>query len=400
MRILHVSPYFSGAWAYGGIPRAAGATVAGLAARGHHVTVCTTDACDAATRLPTREDGASPAAIDVRIFANVSNRAAYHFQFFTPRHFRRYLREHAAAFDLGHIHGCHHALGAFASRNLRRAGVPYVLTPHGTAPYLEHRRTAKRLFDWTIGRGVVSGAARVVAVSQAERRQLLDLAIPESKISVVPNALDMSEFDGVPRGDFRRRFSIPEGERIVLFLGKLTAQKRLDVVVRAFAALAHPRVRLVIAGNDMGYGRTLAALISQAGIADRTTVTGLLPGRERAAALADADVVVYPSQGEVFGLVPVEALLCGTPVIVSNDSGCGEVIADLGGGLLVPPGDHGALASAITRVLDDRPGWTTAAADARVRARRYSSEQVSAALEALYLDIRASAHPSHLRPAV
>ena len=80
---------------------------------------------------------------------------------------------------------------------------------------------------------------------------------------------------------------------------------------------------------------------------------GLLLGDDRNAAYVDADVVAYPSTDEIFGLVAAEALMCGTPVVVCDDSGCGEVVRAAGGGRLVPYGDPAALAIALQALLDD-----------------------------------------------
>ena len=101
----------------------------------------------------------------------------------------------------------------------------------------------------------------------------------------------------------------------------------------------------------MGAGARTRSLVRSLGIEHRTIFTGLLRGRDRLEALADADVLVYPSQDEIFGLVPLEALLCGTPVVVADDSGCGEVVRITGGGHVVPLGDVDALSRAIDVVL-------------------------------------------------
>jgi glycosyltransferase involved in cell wall biosynthesis len=396
MRILHVTPYFEGAWAYGGIPRAAAAMVQGLVGRGHRVTVCTTDAYRADARLPRAVAApfGATARGDVRVFPNVSNAVAYHLQFFLPLGLGAFLRAHADEFEVAHLHGCHHVPGATASRILRKAGVPYVITPNGTAPYIERRQTAKRVFDATIGRGTLAGAAQVIAVSRAEAVQLARFGVPDSKLQVIPNPLDVTEFADVHQGLFRLRFGIGADQPIVMYLGKLTPRKRLDTLVEAFAALPDRRLRLVIAGNDMGYSRQLQRLIDQFAVRDRVLLTGLLSGRERLEALADADVVAYATELEVFGLVPVEALLCGSPVVVGNDSGCGEVIEETGGGLLVPPGNPTCLQHALARILAEPHVWRQQAARARRGALRYSSESVAAALESLYANIAGSARPS------
>jgi glycosyltransferase involved in cell wall biosynthesis len=397
LRVLHVTPYGADAWAYGGIPRLSHAIVRGLAARGHHVTVCTTDACDATRRLARPGDGPvrtpwppqrSHDNIELRIFPNLSNRLAYAHQGFLPIGFNRYMRLHAASFDVAHLHACRNLPGAIAARHLGRAGVPYVLAPNGTALNLERRRASKYVFDVVAGRRVLADATRVLAVTEAERRQLASLNVPPERIRVVPNPVDLDEFTAAPaRGAFRQRLGI--NGPLVVFLGQLTPRKRVDMLVRAFAGLGQPGAHLVIAGNDMGAGPAVRAAAAAARVADRTLFCGLVAGRARLELLADADVVVYPSEHEIFGLVPLEAVLAGTPVVVSDDSGCGEVIGSVGGGLVVP-GNPASLGAAITRLLESPVRWRAAAVDAarRVRA-RYAPDTVCEQLELMYSEMAA-----------
>src|SRR4051812_17180959 len=82
LRVLHVTPYFNEAWGYGGIPRLAHSLARGLSRRGHHVTVCTTDAGDASARLDAPPCARTADGVEVRTFANASNRLAYHWQLF------------------------------------------------------------------------------------------------------------------------------------------------------------------------------------------------------------------------------------------------------------------------------------------------------------------------------
>lgn len=385
LRVLHVTPYGAEAWAYGGIPRVSDALARGLAGRGHHVTVCTTDARDARRRIErprgTRDD------VDVRVFPNVSNRLAYDWQLFMPLGLSSYLRRHRGDFDVAHLHACRNLPGVIAAKHMRRAGVPYVLAPHGTAPVLERRRAAKRLFDVVAGRRVLHGASRVLAVTQAERRQLEREGVAPDRIAVVPNPMTLSEFDPPPaRGAFRRRAGI-HGP-LVAYLGKLTPRKRVDMLVRAFADMPG-NATLVVAGNDMGSDGDVRAAARAAGGRARIVFTGLLEGAARLELLADADLVVYPSEHEIFGLVPLEALLAGTPVVVANDSGCGEVVAAMGGGRVVA-GDAAAVRGAMEHILAAPAHWRDAAAQAAQRIRTtYAPDVVCAQLEAVYREILA-----------
>ena len=393
LRILHVVPYYEQAWAYGGIPRLATAMTRGLARRGHTVTVCTTDVCDATTRA-TRVTSAGEGEPTVHVFPNLSNRLAYHWQFFTPVGLATHLRSHAHTIDIAHLHACRNLPGVIAARTLRRAGVPYVISPNGTAPALERRFLAKRVFDRTLGRGTLERAARVLAASNAERSQLHELGIPSARIEVVPNPFDESEFVSSPDpARFRREHQL-DTDPIVLFLGKLTPRKGVDVLLQAFRRIDGSRAQLVIAGNDMGSGAQVTALIGQLGLRGRVRSVGLLRGPDRLDALAAAHVVVYPSRDEIFGLVALEALLCGTPVIVSSDSGCGEIVRDVGGGDIVPYGDDVALAAAIVSILDEHRRWVKRAHEAAIRVRdRFAAGVVSERLERLYSDVLQEGQP-------
>jgi len=409
-RILHVTPYAPAAWAYGGIPRVVAALAAEQARRGHAVTICTTDAATADRRLETADGTVSrfrphPATrtddgVTLRVFPNLSNRVSYHLQGFFPIGLSRYLAAHAHEFDVAHLHAYRNLPGVIAARHLRRAGVPYILQPHGTAPLIERRLALKRTFDFVTGARVLKGAARIVAVSEAERRDLLRLGVAGLKIRVVGNPVACGDGLQAAGGGRAPAAGAPQPaatapppaarrpQPVIVFLGKLTPRKNVDILIRAFARLEHPDATLVIAGNDMGSGETARRLVRELGLDPRVRFTGLLEGDARLHALADATVVAYPSTDEIFGLVPLESILAGTPVVVSDDSGCGEIINRVGGGLVTPAGDVDALAVALARVIDQAPRWRDEAARAADRVRAsYSPRVIVDRLDEVYRDV-------------
>jgi glycosyltransferase involved in cell wall biosynthesis len=386
LKILHVTPYFYPAWAYGGIPRIAYDLACEQARQGHDVSVATTDVLDGKHRW---KFGAKPLlrpAIDVvegvkaYYFRNVSNSLAYHMQLFTPVGARRWARKCAAQFDILHLHGHRHLLNSAFARAAHAKGVPYILAANGTAPVIERRFLLKRVFDPFFGNHVLRNAAHFVAVSEAEVGQYESLGVPREKISVVHNGIRLSAFAHIPPRGFLRVKPGIGSWKIILYLGKITPRKGIEVLARAYASLlSSGRLKkdgsmLIIAGNDMGYRKALEREIAALGIGDSVKFTGLVTGEEKLACLVDADVCVYASTQEIFGLVPFEALMCGTPVVVSDDCGCGEVVGRAQAGRLVKYGDVDGLARAIHETLEMPEAEK---AEVISRGRRFIAENLS-----------------------
>jgi glycosyltransferase involved in cell wall biosynthesis len=169
---------------------------------------------------------------------------------------------------------------------------------------------------------------------------------------VAPLGLDAREFDELPdKGRFRERYPQIGGRPIVLFLGRVHYGKGLELLAPAVARMRHSDAVLVIAGPDAGgYSGTINALVPQA--AERLIYTGMLGGRDKLAALVDADLLALPSYHENFGLVVIEALAAGTPVVVSDQVNLHPEITAAGVGGVVPL-DVDALARELDRWLDD-----------------------------------------------
>ena len=381
MHVLQVSPYFPPTWAYGGIPRIVDGLSRALKTRGAAVTVLTTDAFDGARRAGTPmvrdHDG-----VRVLTLKNASNSLAWRHQLFLPVRAARVLDalETGPPVDVIHLHGHRHLLNNLALRWAAPRGTPYVLTANGTLSRHERKVGAKYVWDLLFSGGIPGGAARCVAVSAADVAQHLHAGVAAERIVRIPNGLDLGEFEALPaRGALRRRLGLGEVP-LVVYLGQISARKGVDHLIAAFADGALGDAALVIAGAS----RDGALPSAGPGV----HFTGTLEGRERLELLSDADVLVYPSADEVFGLVPFEGLLCGAPVVVADDCGCGELIAEAGAGLLVRHADVEGLRARIRTLLRDRE-----AARAMVeRGRRFIHERLSFARvaerhEALYHDV-------------
>lgn len=350
MRILHVTPSFYPAWAYGGVTRCTYELCRALAQRGEAVTVWTTDVLDGSAR--TEEGEATVDGIQVRRFRNLSNHLAYHRQLYLPRGLWLHARRQVGNFDLVHLHAHRHVLNTIVGAAVRRAGIPYVLSGHGTVQPIERYVLTKRVVDALGGRTLLQRADACVAVAGAEVAHFRALGVDSQRVQVIPNGLRLDDYARIPaRGTFRLQHAIGDAP-LILFVGKITPRKGVDVLVRALARLTAD-VHLVIAGNFMMPEEPIRQLVRSLGVDARVRFVGFLPDEQKLAAYADADVVAYPSEHEIFGLVPFESLMCGTPVVVCDDSGCGEVLGAADAALLVPYGDAQALADALRRFLGD-----------------------------------------------
>ncbi|MGW7434663.1 glycosyltransferase [Streptomyces sp. NPDC054849] len=235
-------------------------------------------------------------------------------------------------------------------------------------------------------REVGLGCDRVVATCRDEVAELARMGVPGAKADVVPCGVDAERFR--PDGPVAERGTTHPYR--LLQLGRLVPRKGAAVAV---AALAHlPDAELVIAGGpppefldaDPEVQR-LRAVAGRAGVLDRVRFVGAVPYDRVPALLRSADVVLCPADYEPFGIVPLEAMACGRPVVASAVGGQQDTVADRETGRLVPPGDALALAAATAELLaDDAVRRAYGAAGRRRVLRRYGWAQVAAATERAY----------------
>jgi glycosyltransferase involved in cell wall biosynthesis len=377
---LHVVPYFPPSQAGGGIRETALCLARAQARAGCRVTVCTTDVGTPRSRRPPTEGE----GFKVLAFPNVSNTLAWN-DITLPIGIARWARHNVAAFDAVHLHGHRHLAALIVGR--ARRSRPYVLSPHGTAKRIERRIGVKRLYDSLAGEKILHGAARVIAVSGAEESQLLSLGVDPESIRLLPNPVDPAAILPIPeKGAFRKRHGIPPDSRVVIFLGRVTPNKRVDVLLRALTPI--PDVFLVVAGPDGGALEVLRRAAAAAGINKRVILAGPLGHQARRELLADADLLALPSRHEIFGLAPMEGLLAGVAPVVSRDTGCAERIRAWNAGWLADGGDADALGSVIRCALDDQQASRERAARGADAVRRnLSPGKIAARMLEIYSEL-------------
>ena len=243
-------------------------------------------------------------------------------------------------------------LGGLAAR---LAGVPAVLytaqghifAEGGAVPSVTDRPGMRPLF-LALRRLAEACSSRVVALTPADLEEQVTLGLaPREKYAVIPNGVDPAPFAALPaRAEARRALGLPPEAFLVVTVGRLSPEKGQDVLLEALAAthIADRSIQAVLVG-DGPMRAALEARAAQADLKGRVHFLGLR--KDVPTCLAAADLYVLPSRYEAQGMVVVEAMMAGLPIVASRVGGVPGVLEDGVTGLLVPPADPAALASAL-----------------------------------------------------
>ena len=352
MRILHVSAYYAPAFVYGGPPRSIHGLCRALRGLGADVRVFTTDA-NGGGALPAAVTSAGEYdGVPVTYFARTWPR-----RLIGSRPLDVALREALPTVDVLHVHGLWNRVVWSATREARRAGVPYVLSPRGMleAAALAHHGWRKRAAHAILERRTIHGAAVVHATSEREAESVRHWR-PDARVVLIPNGIDVDlsrTSAHTPAPTFSRAdLGLPVEAPLVLFLGRLHPIKRVDLLVDAFTHLKtrHPGAALVIAGPDEFELR--ASLTTRAGAAAGSIVwMGPVDAEQRDSLLRHASALVSCSDSESFGMSVLEAMAAAVPVVVTKTCGWPDVQTHRAGFIVDQRAD--AIAGALAAILED-----------------------------------------------
>ncbi|HID87363.1 MAG TPA: glycosyltransferase family 1 protein, partial [Anaerolineae bacterium] len=284
---------------------------------------------------------------------------------------RRFAREEGFSYDLFHSH---YWLSGWVARALQRDwSIPVIHMFHTlgrmknrVARSEAEREIAQRI---RVETEIMAFADRIVAATPRDKAQMVELygADPD-KITVIPCGVDLELFQQIPCQEAKAELGVPGDHHLVLFVGRIEPLKGIDTLLRAMALMLEEesgwrgRVSLCIIGGDVSEDallmdeemRRLHRLRDELGIADVVIFAGAQAQETLPCTYSAADVVVVPSHYESFGMVALEAMACGAPVIASDVGGLSFLVEDGRTGFLVPEGDPAALADRLHRVLADR----------------------------------------------
>jgi len=239
---------------------------------------------------------------------------------------------------------------------------------------------------------------RLIAVSQASARFSHLLGFPEKSITVIPNGVDLSCFNGRIDPLLMRRELGVDDKPLVVTASRLIKRKSPSLLISAFAEVlkVKPEAKLVIAGSGREEN-DLSHRVRDLDIADSVFMVGGLAKEELAQLMAAANVFALPSKLESFGLSLLEASAAGVPVVCSNAGGVPEVFQNGFNALLYPPGDYHAMAEAIVRVIQDKELAKKISANAVQTAKRFTWERTARRILRVYEELLQESSASRSR---
>ncbi len=257
-----------------------------------------------------------------------------------------------------------------------------------------------------IEREAVQESSAIVAASEIEAAELRRFYQADpARLRIIPCGVDPVVFHPVRQADAREQLGLDQCQRLVLFVGRIEQIKGIDILLRALALLFSRRpdlrreICLLVVGGALDPGddapetekiAELRRLVHDHRMEDNVMFVGSRDQTQLALYYAAADVCAVPSLTESFGLVALEAMACGTPVVGTRVGGLQTLIEDGESGILVPAGDYDALADSIAQVLTDHRLRMHLAHGARDRAERFTWRSVGDRITALYDDVLAA----------
>jgi glycosyltransferase involved in cell wall biosynthesis len=276
--------------------------------------------------------------------------------------------------------------GALAARLTRRPLVVHFHGPWAGESAVEGQRSWRLEVKRRVERAVYRAGTVHVVHTEAFKRLLVErYDVSPDTVRIVPPPVDLAQFTPGDRAAARARLGMPADRPVAVSVRRLTPRMGLDDLIHAWAALPQRDAELYLAGSGPDRGR-LESIAAELGIEERVHLLGSVRDGGLPDVYRAADVCVAPSrQLEGFGLVALEALACGTPVVVSDSGGFPEAVAGLGGDLVVPAGDRDAIARRIAAAFDgSRP--LPSPEECRAYAEGFSPERFVNSHRELYAD--------------
>jgi len=278
--------------------------------------------------------------------------------------------------DLIHVHSPF-MLGRLGAKYAKKLGVPLVFTFHTLyeqyVHYVPFGGALTKEIAQQISRKFSNRCDRVIVPTKVVGEYLQEIGVT-TPISVIPTGIKVARFARGDAGWLERRFGLPGGEKILVFVGRLGQEKNIDFLLESFSRVNReiPDARLVLVGTGPEE-KELREKAEEQGIAGQVTFTGLISPKEMAHCYAGSDIFVFPSVTETQGIVIAEAKAAGLPVVAIDAFGASEMVEDGVDGFLTEL-DQGQFSRKILSLLEDAEKYKKMSVAAKKNAKKLSAE--------------------------
>lgn len=242
------------------------------------------------------------------------------------------IKHIVAEHDVIHLMGHWTVLNAMVYQAARSLNKPYVFCPAGALPIFGRSLLLKKIYNLMVGKKIAQNASRCIAITEAEKEQFIEYGVNQEKIDVIPNAVNEADFIVSDEAGFRSKYGLAN-RQIILFFGRLNLIKGPDLLLNAFLQIMEefPDYDLVFAGPDDGMLPQLKAAVTKNGADKRVHFLGYLGGADKSNAFHAAKILAIPSRQEAMSIVVLEAGICGTPALFTDQCGLNAIAeADCG----------------------------------------------------------------------
>ena len=257
-------------------------------------------------------------------------------RFYIPRFSYSEIKKIVEVADIVHLMGHWTFINALVYFIAHRLDKSYVVCPAGALPIYGRSKFIKKLYNWAIGSKIIRNANGHIAIAVNEINQFQDYGVEVNKISIIPNGINVEDFQATDAAGFRKKYGLDK-KSFIMFMGRLNSIKGPDLLLRAFCNVKDKfsNFHLVFAGPDGGMLSDLKDMVVEFSASDRVHFLGYLVGADKSQAYHAADLLVIPSRQEAMSIVVLEAGITGTPVLLTDQCGFNDV-ASIGGGQVVP----------------------------------------------------------------
>jgi len=346
MKILMVQHRFPPA--IGGSERHTYLLSKGLIKKGHDVVIYTTNSLtnEDVLSLPFfKREAEKPNLSRKEEVENIKvNRFDIAFRYWSfnwiPEMFKK-LKATAHEFDIIHAHGYHITSSLAGCYYAKKCKKPFILTAHDLIipdDLPTDAKLFKKIYDKTFGRYLLKNSTRLIALTEDQIQQYAERGGDVSKIRIIPNGIELDKYRNAKTNpDIIAKYGIDDVDKVLLFVGRIDKYKGIQDVIEAMPVILskHHNIKFIVVGGDYGYESELKELSKKLNVDKSVVFTGNISKEELIELYKRADIFVFPSKMEGFGIVLLEAMASGTLCIAYSIPSVRKIIKDNENGVLV-----------------------------------------------------------------